>query len=99
MYTTGGFLKNSELNIKIGSTIRIRGRNLSFDITDLEQGIFLENETGIIRLSKYLRRGSNIVDTYIQDDVAPGTYSLSVVTKPSSSYYTSSFSEELKITE
>lgn len=89
----------SDLNVKTGNTIRIRGRNLSFDIEDLQQGSFLENENTVTRISKYVRRGSNIIDFFVPEELTAGTYSLSVVTKPSNSYYTSSFAETIEIAE
>ena len=80
--------ENANLSVKAGKVIRVRGRNLSFDIADENQGVFLENENGISRLSVYNRRGTNVVDVPIPTDLSAGKYSLSIATKPGNTYFT-----------
>ena len=80
--------ENSDLSVKAGKTIRLHGRNLKFDIADENQGVFLENEDGLVRISSYNRRGTNVVDTSIPSDLTAGSYSVSIVTKPGLSYFT-----------
>ena len=80
--------ESSSLSVTAGKTLRIHGRNLSFDITDENQGMFLENESGLTRLSVYNRRGTNVVDVPVPSDLASGSYSVSIVTKPGNTYFT-----------
>ncbi len=80
--------ESSNLSLTAGKVIRLHGRNLSFDIADENQGVFLENETGLKRLSVYNRRGTNVVDSPIPKDLAAGSYSISIVTKPGNTYFT-----------
>ncbi len=89
--------ENSSLSVKAGKTIRIHGRNLKFDIADENQGVFLENEGGLIRISAYSRRGTNVVDTSIPDDLAQGSYNVSIVTKPGLNYFTASIDSEVTV--
>ena len=76
------------LSVSAGKTLRLHGRNLSFDIADENQGVFLENENGITRLSVYSRRGTNVVDSPVPSTLPPGSYSISIVTKPGNTYFT-----------
>ncbi len=80
--------ESANLSVTAGKVIRLHGRNLSFDIEDKNQGVFFENENGIIRLSVYNRRGSNVVDVPISADLASGGYNVSIVTKPGNIYFT-----------
>jgi len=80
--------ESPNLSVKAGKTLRLHGRNLSFDISDESQGVFLENENGVFRLSVYSRRGTNVVDSPLPASLASGSYSLSIVTKPGSTYFT-----------
>ena len=80
--------ESSDLNVSAGKTIRLHGRNLSFDISDENQGVFLENENGIFRLSVYNRRGTNVVDVPLPASISAGSYSVSIVTKPGLTYFT-----------
>ena len=78
--------ESSNLTVTKGKTLRLHGRNLSFDITDPEQGMFLENENGLIRITTYNRRGTNVVDAPVPA-ILPGNYNVSISTKPGSSYF------------
>lgn len=80
--------ESSNLSFTAGKTLRLHGRNLTFDITDENQGVFLENENGIIRLAVYNRRGTNVVDTPVPGELAAGSYNVSIVTKPGNTYFT-----------
>ena len=80
--------ESSSLSVTAGKTLRMHGRNLSFDIADGAQGVFLENEGGRIRMDIYNRRGTNIVDIVLAASVPAGTYSISIVTKPGTTYFT-----------
>lgn len=80
--------ESSDLSVSKGKTLRLHGRNLSFDITDENQGVFLENESGFTRLSVYSRRGTNVVDSQLPDELAAGSYNVSIVTKPGKAYFT-----------
>ncbi|MCR5291004.1 MAG: DUF4469 domain-containing protein [Treponema sp.] len=80
--------ESTDLNVSVGKTLRLHGRNLPFDIGDTAQGVFLENEMGLSRMENYTRRGTNIVDFTIPASLTAGTYSISIVTKPGNSYFT-----------
>ena len=51
--------------------LRLPGRNLSFDMADTAQDVFLEGEAGLFRMESYTRRGSNIVDVVIPAGLTP----------------------------
>ena len=36
--------ESPELSLVAGKTLRLHGKNLSFDLDDVAQGVFLENE-------------------------------------------------------
>ncbi len=80
--------ESPNLSVKAGKTLRLHGRNLSFDISDENQGVFLENESGVFRLSVYSRRGTNVVDAPLPESLAAGSYSVSIATRPGSTYFT-----------
>ena len=80
--------ESDNLRVSGGKMLRLHGRNLSFDITDSAQGVFLENETSYTRIDTYTRRGTNIVDVVIPATLAAGAYTVSIVTKPGSTYFT-----------
>lgn len=89
--------ESSSLSVTVGKTLRIHGRNLSFDITDENQGMFLENESGLTRLSVYNRRGTNVIDVPVPADLASGSYSVSIVTKPGNTYFTANIDSEVTV--
>ncbi|MCQ2580543.1 MAG: DUF4469 domain-containing protein [Treponemataceae bacterium] len=76
------------LDLSKGKILRLHGRNLSFDLEDEKQGVFIENEEGITRIATYTRRGSNIVDAIIPDSAKTGTYTAFIATKPGINYST-----------
>ena len=80
--------ESTNLSVSKGKTLRLHGRNLTFDITDENQGVFLENERGLTRLSVYNRRGTNVVDSPVPSELAAGSYNVSIVTKPGNTYFT-----------
>ena len=91
--------KESEnLDFQKGQTLRIRGRNLSFDFDDSEQGVFLENESGRTRIQNFTRAGTNVIDFPIPAELEAGEYTVSVVTKPGVNYFDSNFSVSISIT-
>ena len=90
--------KESEsLDFQKGQTLRIRGRNLSFDYEDENQGVFLENETGLTKIQVFTRAGTNVIDFPIPSELAAGEYTVSVVTKPGSFYYNSSYTVSINV--
>lgn len=74
--------KNTSLGFSVNDSIRITGRNLAFDFTDNEQGVFLQTGESVTRIEKYNRLGSSILDTFIPAGLSAGSYSLFVKTKP-----------------
>lgn len=82
--------ESPELSLVAGKTLRLHGKNLSFDLDDVAQGVFLENEDGKKRMTKFTRAGTNIIDVTIPADISAGDYSVFVVTKPGTHYFTAS---------
>lgn len=80
--------ESDNLSVAAGKTLRLHGRNLSFDIADEKQGVFLENESGLTRISVYNRRGTNVVDSPVPAGLAAGSYNVCIVTKPGNTYFT-----------
>ena len=89
--------ENPVLNVTQGKTLRLHGRNLTFDISDENQGVFFENENGLTRLSVYNRRGSNVVEVPVPSDLTAGNYSVSIVTKPGNTYFTANIDSEVTV--
>ncbi len=89
--------ESPDLSVTAGKTLRLHGRNLSFDITDSAQGVFLENESGLSRIQAYSRRGTNIVDAAVPEGLAAGSYSISIVTKPGNTYFTANIDSEITV--
>lgn len=79
--------ESANLSVSKGKTLRLHGRNLTFDIKDENQGVFLENESGVTRLSVYNRRGTNVVDSPVPSELPAGSYNVSIVTKPGNTYF------------
>lgn len=77
--------------------IRLRGRNLSFDSTDSEQGVFIENESGKTRIASFDRKGTSLLDFRLPSSIAAGEYSLFVVTKPGKTYCTITANDSVKV--
>ncbi|MCR5125730.1 MAG: DUF4469 domain-containing protein [Treponema sp.] len=80
--------ESPNLSVSKGKTLRLHGRNLTFDISDEKQGVFLESESGLTRLSVYNRRGTNVVDSPVPSELAAGSHNVSIVTKPGNTYFT-----------
>ena len=79
--------ESSILQFAPGSTLRIHGRSLSFDFADDKQGVFLENESGIVKVTSYERHGTNIIEAKIPEGTQAGFYDVYVVTKPNNVTY------------
>lgn len=93
----GDASENSDLSVTAGRTLRLHGRNLSFDIADTAQGVFLENEYAVKRLENYSRRGTNVVDVSVPSELDAGKYTLSIVTKPRHNYYTATIDSVITV--
>ena len=94
---TNNAKESSELALSAGKILRLHGRNLSFDFDDTAQGVFLENEDGKNRMERFTRTGSNIIDLLIPEDLTAGDYTVSIVTKPGTNYYTASISSTVTV--
>lgn len=73
--------ESTNLNFKKGDILKIRGKNLTFDFDDEKQGVFLENETESIKLERFSRAGTNVVDVIIPDSIENGEYNVKIFTK------------------
>lgn len=91
--------ENKDLTVSSGKILRLHGRNLSFDIEDANQGVFLENESGPVRILSYTRRGTNVVDFTVPETLSTGKYTVSIVTRPGKNYFTASIDSEVTVTE
>ena len=89
--------ENDALDLLPSETLRISGRNLSFDFSDEKQGVFLENESTRLKVTHFHRAGTNIVDAVIPYGISAGDYSVKVVTKPGASYFADVSSEQLTV--
>ena len=89
--------ESMDLSVNCGKNLRLHGRNLRFDMEDQNQGVFMENEGGLTRISSYTRRGTNVVDFAVPDSLAPGKYTVSIVTKPGKSYFTATINSEVTV--
>lgn len=91
--------ESGDLSVSAGKVLRLHGRNLSFDITDGEQGVFLipEDGGGRIRVGSYVRRGSNIVDAPVPEGLAPGRYRAGIVTRPDKSYFKAEIDSKMTV--
>lgn len=79
--------KNTDLGFRAGDSVRITGKNLAFDFSDSEQGVFLQSGETCTRVEKYNRLGGSVLDTFIPSGLAAGTYSVFVRTKPGTARY------------
>lgn len=89
--------ESDELALSCGKILRFHGKNLSFDLKDEKQGVFLETENGTVRLLSYTRRGTNVIDAVITDIVEEGFYNVYVTTKPGSDYSTAFCKSEITV--
>ena len=63
--------------------LRIKGRNLSFDATKENQGVFFVGSDGLeIRAARYNNVGTSITEVFVPGGLAPGSYKVKVVTGP-----------------
>lgn len=79
--------ENSDLLFSGGDILRIHGKNLSFDFSDSQQGVFLNNMNQKIKISKFSRIGSNIIDFNIPLNLPSGQYTITLKTKPGFTRY------------
>ena len=83
------------LTISRGKILRVHGRNISFDISDAKQGVFLGTGEDAVRLSSYSRIGSNIIDVVIPSDATAGEYKVKLTTKPGVGRYKSDYLDSI----
>jgi len=79
--------EDEALSFAAGSLLRIMGKNISFDIEDASQGVFLvDGEHHETRIETYNRIGTNVLEAYIPA-VSAGNYEIKIVTKPGTDRY------------
>ena len=79
--TTGAELQS--LSFRNLDILRIKGRNLGFDATKGDQGVFFVDAAGNeIRAGRYHSVGSAITEVYVPESLPAGTYKVKVVTSP-----------------
>ncbi|MBQ3691719.1 MAG: DUF4469 domain-containing protein [Clostridia bacterium] len=79
--------EDESLSFAAGSILRIMGKNISFNIEDALQGVFLiDGEHHETRIESYNRIGTNVVEAYIPA-VSAGSYEVKIVTKPGTDRY------------
>ncbi len=92
--------KESEtLSFTAGAILRMCGKNMSFDLEDELQGVFLiDSEHHETRIEAFTRIGTNIVEAFIPKD-SPGNYAVKIVTKPGADRYEQCiYSKKIEIT-
>ena len=80
--------ENEVLEFSANSMLQLKGKDLSFDIADDEQGLFLvAPDKSRTRLASYNRIGTRVVEAYIPSGLSAGSYEVEVVTKPGTDRY------------
>lgn len=79
--------EKEETTFAKGATLRIRGANLSVDLEDDLQGVFLKKGESQVRIDTYNRIGTNIIDVVIPSNIDAGTYYVVVNAKPGKNRY------------
>lgn len=75
--------ESETLKFQAHDILRVKGKNLAFDHSDKEQGIFFIGADGTeTRASRYHNIGSAITDVYVPEDLVKGTYKVKVATSP-----------------
>lgn len=71
------------LNFHASDILRAKGKNLGFDYSDQKQGVFFVGADGTEkRASRYHNIGTAIIDVYVPENLAQGTYKVKVATSP-----------------
>ncbi|MBQ9537800.1 MAG: DUF4469 domain-containing protein, partial [Treponema sp.] len=71
------------LEFEPGDMLRLKGKNLGFDISDTRQGVFYVDGGGrAFRATRYHNIGTAIIDVYVPESLEPGGYKVKVVTSP-----------------
>ncbi len=82
--------ESEELSFKPGAMLCIKGKRISFDAADTDQGVFLIDEKkNEVRIGRYNRIGTNIVEAYVPDPLPAGLYKVKLVCKPGTDRYES----------
>ncbi len=72
-----------ELDFKSMDILRIKGRNLSFDASAEQQGVFFIKPSGEqVRATRYNSIGPCVTEVFIPKSLESGLYKVKIVTKP-----------------
>ena len=80
--------ESEELSFSTGSLLCIKGKHISFDVSDELQGVFLtDGDNHEVRIDSFNRIGSNIIEAYIPEGMSAGTYGVKLVIKAGTERY------------
>lgn len=74
--------RTSGENARVGDTIKIIGKRMKFDPTDISCGVFLESDTASYRSEVYPDINPSKIIAVLPANVPSGSYDLKVVTMP-----------------
>lgn len=83
-----------ELDAKSGDDFQLKGKNLSFDLADEKQGVFLSLGGKETKVTKFSRLGSNIIIGRIPNNIGAGSYKIVLRTKPRKDTYADSIATD-----
>lgn len=92
--------ESTDLRVTVNQSLLLKGRNLSFEISDEKQGVFLTSDSNkTIRITRYTHTGTNKIIFIIPESLTAGTYTLSLTNKPGvSRYSTASIDSKITLT-
>ena len=92
--------ESRSLSFARNDILRIRGANLSFDASDMRQGVFfIGGDNSGTRAGRYFGVGTAITDVFVPGDLEPGSYRVKVVTSPRKDAYEEfTFSGQVTVT-
>ena len=93
--------ESSKLVFAPHDILRIKGSDLSFDVSDKNQGVFfIDKDKNETRATRYFGVGTAISDVYIPGSLVPGGYKVKIVTHPRKEGYEEfTSSEQIEVTE
>lgn len=75
--------ESDSLEFAVGSMLRLKGKNVSFEAADGAQGIFLiASDKTETRIARYNRIGTSVIEAYVPSGIVAGDYEVKLVTKP-----------------
>ena len=80
--------ESDSVEFAAGAIMRLKGKNVSFDASDSNQGVFLvASDKAETRVASYNRVGTSVIEAYVPSDLSVGDYEVKLVTKPGTERY------------